>query len=112
MVYLSKRTKEALKEYAAIRPDSQESAFFLSKFGTRIRVHRIQMMVKKYLGEIGKGDLSCHKLRHTAATQMLRSGGNLREIQMVLGHESISTTEIYTHVSNSDLQNLAKGLEI
>lgn len=112
MVYLSARTKEALKEYAAIRPESQEEAFFLSKHGTRIRVHRIQMMVKGYLDEIGKGDLSCHKLRHTAATQMLRSGGNLREIQMVLGHEKISSTEIYTHVSNSDLENLAKGLQI
>lgn len=112
VVYLSARTKEALKEYAAIRPESQEKAFFLSKSGNRIRVHRIQMMVKGYLDEIGKGDLSCHKLRHTAATQMLRSGGNLREIQMVLGHESISATEIYIHVTNSDLANLANALKI
>lgn len=112
IVYLSARTKEAMKEYATIRPKSEKTAFFLSKHETRIKVRRIQMMVKDYLTEIGKGDLSCHKLRHTAATQMLRSGGNLREIQMILGHESISTTEIYTHVSNSDLANLVKGLEI
>lgn len=112
IVYLSERTQEGLKDYLSIRGEWEETAVFLSKYGKRMGVRGVQKMTKKYLVEIEKGDLSCHKLRHTAATQMLRSGGNLREIQMVLGHENISTTEIYIHVRNSDLADLAKGLEI
>lgn len=103
-VYLSKKTIESLEEYLQIRKTSEENAFFLSRLNKRMAVRSIQHMTKKYLTMIGKSDYSCHKLRHTAATQMLKQGANLREIQETLGHENINTTEIYTHVTNSQLE--------
>lgn len=107
VVYLSPKTKTALQDYGTLRASKTDTPFFLSKRGGRLSVETIQKTMKKYLRAIGKEEYSCHKLRHSAATQMLKKGGNLRAIQEVLGHESISTTEIYTHVSNEDLKNMA-----
>lgn len=109
-VYLSPKTMESVKEYLEIRPFVESDALFLSSRKGRLSIEAVQKMTKIYLTRIGKGDYSCHKLRHTAATQLLQSGANLREIQEILGHESISTTEIYTHVSNDDLQRVAENL--
>lgn len=109
-VYLSPKTMESLKDYLEIRPFVESEALFLSSRKGRLSIEAVQKMTKIYLTRIGKGDYSCHKLRHTAATQLLQSGANLREIQEILGHESISTTEIYTHVSNDDLQRVAENL--
>lgn len=109
-VYLSKRTQEALEEYLKVRPDVEEEGLFLSKQEKRLSVRTIQKNVGKHLEEIGRHDLSCHKLRHTAATQLLRQGANLREIQEILGHESLTTTELYTHVTNDALRKVAQEL--
>lgn len=109
-VYFSNKTKEALQEYLDIRPKCEEEAVFLSKRKTRLAVRSIQEMSEKYFRSIGKTGYSCHKLRHTAATLMLKSGANLREIQETLGHENISTTEIYTHIANGDLKKMAEKL--
>lgn len=110
-VYLTPRTQEALAEYVEIRPEVEQEALFLSQRKQRISVRGIQFMASKYLTAIGRGDYSCHKLRHTAATQLLESGANLREIQEILGHESVGTTEIYTHVSNDQLKMAVRRLE-
>lgn len=110
LVYLSPKTLESIQDYLEIRPQVPTDALFLSQRKDRFQVRGIQDMVKKYLHKIGKGSYSCHKLRHTAATQLLETGANIREIQEILGHESISTTEIYTHVSNADLKKVVGKL--
>lgn len=109
-VYLSQHTSDALQDYLILR-GNEGSPLFLSNQKKRISVRTIQYMTKKYLTRIDKQDYSCHKLRHTAATQLLKNGANIREIQVILGHESISTTEIYTHVGNDDLKRVAKILD-
>lgn len=109
-VYLSEKTREAVDEYLLLREESDCEALFLSRLKGRLTVVAVQKMTKQYLASIGKPDYSCHKLRHTAATQLLKCGANLREIQEILGHESIGTTEIYTHVSNEDLKRVALNL--
>lgn len=110
-IYLSSKTLESIEDYLEIRPKNCGDALFLSQRKTRISISRVQKMVDKYLTCIGLPEYSCHKLRHTAATQLLKSGANIRAIQEILGHESISTTEIYTHVSNEELQIIAENLE-
>lgn len=83
LVYLTQQTQESLAEYAEIRPDTTEEAFFLSAKNQAMSIRTIQHTVKKYLTVIGLEDYSCHKLRHTA------------------------TTEIYTHVSKENLKQCA-----
>ncbi len=111
-VFLSEMTLEAISDYLDVRPESGEKALFLSSVKKRISVRGIQLMTSKYLEKIGKGEFSCHKLRHTAATQLMDNGVNIREIQEILGHESIETTAIYTHVSSESLRQAAKKILI
>ncbi|MGR5178574.1 tyrosine recombinase XerC [Vibrio parahaemolyticus] len=89
------------------KPD--EPALFVSKLGTRIS-HR---SVQKRMAEWGQkqslaSHVSPHKLRHSFATHMLESSNNLRAVQELLGHENISTTQIYTHL---DFQHLAQAYD-
>ncbi|MCX2760577.1 tyrosine recombinase XerC [Vibrio sp. Sgm 22] len=86
-----------------------ESALFVSKLGTRIS-HR---SVQKRMEEWGKkqavaSHISPHKLRHSFATHVLESSQNLRAVQELLGHENISTTQVYTHL---DFQHLAQAYD-
>lgn len=109
-VYLSPKTKDAVEEYLLLRAEVDCEALFLSSRKGRLSVEAVQKMTKQYLCSIGKPEYSCHKLRHTAATHLLKRGANLREIQEILGHESIATTERYTHVSNEELKKVALNL--
>ena len=67
----------------------------------------VQEIVKRGLGKAGLDmkKYSVHKLRHTAATLMYQNGVDIRALQVLLGHESISTTEIYTHVDNKQIED-------
>lgn len=108
-VYLNDACQKALKRYIAVRPKDvkDHEALFISKRGTRIGRRTVEMMVKKYitLSGLDPKKYSPHKLRHTAATLMHKYGGvDIRALQQILGHESISTTEIYTHVDSEQVK--------
>ena len=114
IIYLNDACRAALSEYLPQRMaeksgrSEREKALFLSEREQRISVKTVQWMVYKYLDMAGLGDrhLSVHKLRHTAATLMYQSGQvDVRVLKDILGHEQLNTTQIYTHVSNADMEN-------
>ena len=115
-VYLNKACINAIKEYLDIRPKegiktdkfNSKNALFLSERKERISRRTVQHIVDKELLAAGLDTkkYSTHKLRHTAATLMYQYGNvDIRALQEVLGHESISTTEIYTHVANKQVRD-------
>lgn len=108
-IYLNVACINAIKEYLSVRPNDitqkeSEDALFLSERKERISNRTVQYVVKQELRKAGLSKYSTHKLRHTAATLMYQSGVDIRALQELLGHESISTTEIYTHVANEQVR--------
>ena len=82
-----------------------EDYVFLNRFGRKLSRIMVFNIVKRYCDEAGvKKEISPHTFRHTFATHLLEGGANLRAIQMMLGHEQISTTEIYTKVDRQMLR--------
>ena len=87
------------------RPGIQNDALYLSSRGTAITRQAFWQNVKKYLLSAGvKTVFSPHSLRHAFATHLLNHGADLRTVQMLLGHSSLSTTQIYTHIAQHRLQ--------
>ncbi|WP_238843356.1 tyrosine recombinase XerC [Thiomicrorhabdus xiamenensis] len=103
------KAQQAMQAWLAIRHEyakTGEEAVFVNRFGNRLSVRSIQSRLDKRAAEAGlPTKMSPHRLRHACATHVLESSGDLRAVQEMLGHENLSTTQIYTKL---DLQHLAK----
>lgn len=114
IVYTNDAVKSAINDYLVTRNATaaiDKNALFLTNRRTRISKDAVHKMVKQTLMKAGLDSrlYSSHKLRHTAATLMLQSGVDVRTLQEVLGHEHLNTTQIYTHVDNSELRIAAEA---
>ena len=111
-IYLNEACINAIDNYMPIRNSvtptaSDKNALFLSAQHRRISRRTVQLIVETNVKKLGLDPhkYTTHKLRHTAATLMYQAGVDIRALQEILGHEQLSTTEIYTHVSNEQLKS-------
>ena len=109
IVYIGSACKNAIDTYLIERNQivlTDNRALFGSRDHNRISVSAVHRLVKKHVLEAGLDPtkLSAHKLRHTAATLMLQNGVDVKTVQEVLGHENLNTTQIYTHIENTELK--------
>ncbi len=116
IVYLNDACRTAIRTYLSVRPadikGKDKDALFISRNRNRLNVKTIQWLVYKRLKEAGLENrkMSVHKLRHTAATLMYQHGHtDVRVLKDILGHEDLSTTQIYTHLSDEQMQKAAES---
>ena len=117
-VYLSPSAIGWIKKYLAVRSDSFKPLFLrysgkrmipgdFDGNSLRLTVRSVERLVKKYIWKSGVSvDATPHTLRHTFATGLLSEGAGLREVQELLGHSNVSTTQIYTHITNAQLKDV------
>lgn len=96
---LDEKTDEAIQIWLRKRPNTTSEYLFVSRKGKQLKSGDVYEMIKNYLKKIGRPDCSPHSLRHSCATNMLDNGCDIRTVQKILGHASLKTTSIYTHVS-------------
>ncbi|MCL0049341.1 tyrosine recombinase XerC [Dehalococcoidia bacterium] len=110
MVLIGKPAARALAQYMSYGRTKmlgrrQTNALFINRYGERIAERRIQYLIKKYAEQAGiSGRVFPHILRHTFATHMLDGGADLRVVQELLGHANLASTQIYTHVTHSQMR--------
>ncbi len=116
IVYFGQPAQEALRRYLQQgrklllqkgKKPAEEQAVFLNKLGGRLSARSVQNIVRKYVLQTATSQyIHPHSLRHSFATHLLDHGADLRSIQELLGHKTVSTTEIYTHVSAQRLKEV------
>ena len=113
-VYFGSACRKAIDAYLVERNQevlTDNRALFGSRDSNRISITAVHRLVKKALTQAGldSTQFSAHKLRHTAATMMLSGGVDVKTVQEVLGHENLNTTQIYTHIENTELKIAAEA---
>lgn len=104
---LGSKALEAIDHYLAMRRAGKKGPLFVNKHGSRLSDRSIRRKLDKYLLEAGiDPNVSPHTLRHSFATHMLNAGADLRSVQELLGHSSLSTTQIYTHLTTTRLREV------
>lgn len=120
VAFLSEESKKYLKSYLNKRDDDDEALFIRTQTnqedkGTndpnlRLTPRSVQRLVQKYAKAAGLAKkITPHVFRHSFATDLLQNGADIRSVQELLGHSSITTTQIYTHVTNPQLQEVHKA---
>lgn len=103
--YIDATTKLYIDEYLSLRTDSNDALFIANQNGLRLSKHAFQRIFEFAGARVDfKMSLHGHIMRHSFATDLLRNGAPLRYVQEMLGHSSIQTTQIYTHVVDADLK--------
>lgn len=115
VVFLSDKARRSIKEYLDARKDTSPYMFVGhdrakgSRESMPVSPRTVQRTVERYAIEAGiTKKITPHTLRHTFATDLLKNGADIRSVQVMLGHESITTTQIYTHVTNPQLKKVHK----
>lgn len=116
IVFISNTAKEALQKYLDKRTDIDDALFVrfsrnksIGEETKRLTQRSVQRIVKHYATKAGiVKDVHPHTLRHSFATDLLSNGADIRSVQTMLGHSSITTTQIYTHVTNQQLKEVHK----
>ena len=112
IIPISEKSMMRIDNYTTFRdklPNIESSELFLTERGKKIYPVLVQRLIKKALSEVNaNGKVSPHILRHSYATHMLDHGADLRAIKDLLGHENLSTTQVYTHVSKEKLKSSYK----
>jgi integrase/recombinase XerC len=108
IVFFSSVSKAELKQYLKKREEcvrGKHEIFFISQKGEPLSIRGIQYVLKEYLNKLGSlKKVSPHMLRHSFATHLLNAGADIRSVQELLGHSSLSTTQVYTHVSKARMR--------
>ncbi|MEW6482182.1 MAG: site-specific tyrosine recombinase/integron integrase [bacterium] len=97
--------RDSLISYLKIRV-AQGDALFLNRFGGRLSSRAIEKIIDKIRKKAGLPHISPHTLRHSCATHLLEKGADIRSVQEFLGHKSLSTTQIYTHITRKHLKKV------
>ncbi|HUV94661.1 MAG TPA: site-specific tyrosine recombinase/integron integrase [Anaerolineae bacterium] len=109
---LHRRAVRALRDYLEggrlkLLRDESETALFLNHRGRRLTRQGLWLIMKKYVEEVGiDAHVTPHTLRHSFATHLLRGGADVREVQGLLGHANVSTTQVYTQISDQKLREI------
>jgi len=104
---IGSKAREAVRKYLSERGRTQSKALFLNKRGGRLTQRSVERLIKYYARKTGLNrPVTPHTLRHTFATHLLSGGADLRTVQELLGHASLSTTQVYTHITKEKLKSV------